>query len=84
MDYVVDNPRLVSKVVSADNMTVEYCTSITNSLEYPWAGVEYGRERWTGPSLKGSLQAGSGCMMSRAGNITEFCGGSSRQSLHRK
>ena len=33
---------------------------------------------WTVQILKGSLPPGDGCTMSCAGNVMEFCGGSSR------
>ncbi|KAI1799599.1 WSC-domain-containing protein [Daldinia bambusicola] len=61
---------------SADNMTIEYCTSICSAQGYPLAGLEYSRECHCGSSLgsAGAADCSTTPQMICSGNATEWCG----------
>ncbi|KAI1329017.1 WSC-domain-containing protein [Xylariaceae sp. FL0255] len=75
-------------VLADDGMTTEMCTAACAAAKYPYAGLEYGRECWCGPTLSNTLKSASdpGCMMTCdmlcGGNPSEICGGSDSISIY--
>ncbi|KAI1773881.1 WSC-domain-containing protein [Hypoxylon cercidicola] len=66
-------------------MTVEKCASYCAGKGYSYMGVEYGRECYCNDEglLNGAIRASEGdCDMVCVGDITEFCGGSSRINIY--
>lgn len=61
---------------AADDMTIEYCTSVCKSQGYPFAGLEYSRECYCGSSLgdAATVDCSTTSQMICAGNATEWCG----------
>lgn len=81
-----DSPRALSVVASSDSMSVDQCLKIAAAGGYTWAGLEYGRECWTGNSLAagtGNATAGD-CNMACKGMPGQLCGGPSRLSLYKR
>ncbi|KAI1652615.1 WSC-domain-containing protein [Daldinia decipiens] len=60
----------------ADNMTIEYCTSVCKSQGYPFAGLEYSRECYCGSSFGSTtiMNCSTTSQMICAGNATQWCG----------
>ncbi|KAK5193940.1 hypothetical protein LTR99_005830 [Exophiala xenobiotica] len=71
---------------SSSNMTVEMCASACYAKGYSYAGVEYSKECYCnsiGITNGGAIAADSAdCSMLCAGDLTEYCGGSSRLSVY--
>ncbi|KAI2464975.1 WSC-domain-containing protein [Annulohypoxylon bovei var. microspora] len=68
------------------SMTIEKCASYCGGKGYAYMGVEYGQECYCnneGP-LNGATKASeSDCGMTCKGDVTEWCGGSSRISIYK-
>ncbi|KAF2492456.1 WSC-domain-containing protein [Lophium mytilinum] len=68
---------------AATTMTIETCQAYCIGKNYPFAGVEYGKECYCGLGLAfGSKVGQTGCTMQCAGNTAETCGGSSRLNVY--
>ncbi|MCJ1369596.1 hypothetical protein MMC20_000808 [Loxospora ochrophaea] len=79
------NSRALPTLVAAmDNMTVEYCLSL--SWEYKWAGLEYHRECWAANSLNTTAAPNATsetqCNDACKGDQMEICGGSNRLTTY--
>ena len=74
---------LASYTFNQDNMTVDYCASLTAG-KYLYFGVEYSRECYGGNTLSGGSVAASAsdCSQPCMGNTTEICGGPNRLNLY--
>ncbi|KAI0385705.1 WSC domain-containing protein [Hypomontagnella monticulosa] len=75
-----------SASTSDGSMTVEKCASYCSGKGYTYMGVEYSQECYCnndGP-LNGATKASeSDCSMTCKGDLTEWCGGSSRISVYK-
>ncbi|KAI1084815.1 WSC-domain-containing protein [Whalleya microplaca] len=89
------NGRALSKGTSASSksdstnnskMTVELCASYCGTKGYKYMGVEYSQECFCnndGP-INGATKASEGdCSMACSGDLTEWCGGSSRINIYK-
>ncbi|KAG6269149.1 hypothetical protein E4U47_004269 [Claviceps purpurea] len=74
---------LAGPVVAHSNMTNQVCATWCKDYEY--FGTEYGRECYCGHSLAASslVAPATECRMLCEGNISEYCGGSSRLSVYK-
>ncbi len=79
---------LTGTMVGDDGMTAEKCMSFCGSNGYGYAGTEYRRECWCGPTVAATRQPGTtlqslaGCDLTCMGNTAEICGGLSWMSLY--
>ncbi|OTA98734.1 hypothetical protein M426DRAFT_76813 [Hypoxylon sp. CI-4A] len=74
-----------SASTSNATLTIESCAAYCSGKGYSYMGVEYGRECYcnNGGPLNGATQASeTDCSMTCLGDITEFCGGSSRINVY--
>ncbi|KAI1477725.1 WSC-domain-containing protein [Daldinia eschscholtzii] len=75
-----------SSSTTNNTLTVEACASYCAGKGYAYMGVEYGQECYCnndGP-LNGATKTAEGdCSMTCKGDITEWCGGSSRISIYK-
>ena len=76
---------LTGASTASDDMTLESCAAFC--ADWPYFGVEYGRECYCGlepASSSGSAEAPmSGCSFPCAGNADQKCGGNSRLNVYR-
>ncbi|WRT64450.1 uncharacterized protein IL334_001382 [Kwoniella shivajii] len=77
---------LVGASYSVDGMTVPSCINYCDNLNYPYAGVEYGRECYCGNTLANgaslSISATNQCSVKCTGNTAITCGGSNALQLY--
>ncbi|RDW91110.1 hypothetical protein BP5796_02275 [Coleophoma crateriformis] len=79
-------PNGVATVGGSVNMTVATCTTACRQNGYNLAGMESGGQCWCAPSIMngGTLapEGVSGCNQLCNGNLSEYCGGTSRLSVY--
>jgi hypothetical protein len=78
-------PHLLSTGGAANGTSVESCLSLTESMQYKYAGLEYGTECWLGNTLTNTTAnpraPESDCNISCIGTRRELCGGANRMNL---
>ncbi|XDG07297.1 hypothetical protein ABKA04_006912 [Annulohypoxylon sp. FPYF3050] len=75
-----------SASTSGSSMTIENCASYCSGKGYAYMGVEYGQECYCnndGPVNGATTASESDCDMTCKGDITEWCGGSSRINVYK-
>ncbi|KAF9873174.1 hypothetical protein CkaCkLH20_09337 [Colletotrichum karsti] len=71
------------KVPNFGNFSAAQCVSQCSTLNYQYAGLEYGSECWCGNSIdNGNAPASSGCDMACVGNHADTCGGAGRVNIY--
>lgn len=77
-----DGMRALQYVVHNENMTVQMC--LTGAAGRTFAGVEYGRECWSGNWLAGNLTEvdDSNCQFLCPGNANQYCGSGNHLVLY--